>query len=71
VKAANRHHLPTPWFGGWPVAADGAPYYNWVPPTLLIRTQRLVLDLPPNWVMTERPQFVKGKGWVSVAAPNG
>lgn len=71
MKAAQRHHLPNVFFGQGMVASDGAPFFQPIPPSNLIVWAMPVLNPPPPWLMTERPQLVKGKGWVSAARSGG
>jgi hypothetical protein len=52
-------------------ASDGAPLFQASPVGALLCAPQPGLALPPRAIMWERPVFVKGKGWVSSAAPNG
>lgn len=52
-------------------ASDGAPLYQVSPVGPLLCSPQPGLALPPRKIMWERPVLVRGKGWVSSAAPNG
>lgn len=56
---ARQHPTTYPKAVVGPVASDGAPYSNTYPAGSMLTWPQPALNLPPAWVMTERPQLTK------------